>query len=43
MTLTLKRHGESFEVHDLDGADPKPVALFRERWQAIAYMRQKEK
>ncbi len=43
MTLTLTRSGTSFQVHDLDTLDTKPLALFAERWEAIQFMRRNEK
>lgn len=37
-----KKTEEEFEVYDLD-RNNKVVAVFNERWQAIQFMRRKEK
>lgn len=43
MLLSVRKKTEDeFEVYDLD-RDNKVVAVFTERWQAIQFMRRKEK
>ncbi len=42
MLLSLRKTPTNFEIYDLDARD-KVVATFDERWQALAYLRRKER
>lgn len=43
MMLSLRRDaGYDYEVYDLDDPNSTPIAVFRERWQAYAFMRKHE-